>query len=93
MAMKVHDIIKLLEEDGWYLVATKGSYRQYKHSEKKGRVTVAGKPSADLHPKKHWGVYSSKPDWIRNKPACAMQLLSKGYREVTRPMYRICRAV
>jgi predicted RNA binding protein YcfA (HicA-like mRNA interferase family) len=51
MAMKVRDIIKILEDDGWYLIATKGSHRQYKHSEKKGRVTVAGKPSADLHPK------------------------------------------
>jgi predicted RNA binding protein YcfA (HicA-like mRNA interferase family) len=35
----------------WYLVATKGSHRQYKHPNKKGRVTIAGKLSATLHPK------------------------------------------
>ena len=50
-SMKVREIIKLLEEDGWYLVVTEGSHRQYKHSVKKGRVTIAGKMSATLHPK------------------------------------------
>jgi len=49
--MKVREVIKRLEDDGWYLVATRGSHRQYKHPTKKGRVTVAGKPSKDLHPK------------------------------------------
>jgi len=34
-AMKVRDIIRLLEDDGWYLVATKGSHKQYKHQTKK----------------------------------------------------------
>ena len=38
--MKVKEVIKLLENDGWYLVAQKGSHRQYKHSIKPGRVTV-----------------------------------------------------
>jgi len=38
--MKVKAIIKLLEKDGWYLVAQKGSHRQYKHPSKQGRVTV-----------------------------------------------------
>ena len=49
--MKVREVIELLEEDGWYLVATKGSHRQYKHAVKKGRVTIAGKMPATLHPK------------------------------------------
>jgi predicted RNA binding protein YcfA (HicA-like mRNA interferase family) len=48
--MKVHDAIKLIEADGWYLVATKGSHRQYKHPTKPGRVTIAGHPSDDLAP-------------------------------------------
>ena len=48
--MKVRDIIKLLERDGWYLVATKGSHRQYKHPTKVGRVTIAGHPNDDLAP-------------------------------------------
>lgn len=46
--MTVRDVIKLIEEDGWYLVTTKGSHRQYKHPTKPGRVTIAGHPSHDL---------------------------------------------
>ena len=48
--MKIGDVLDLLKRDGWYLVATKGSHRQYKHPAKPGRVTVAGKPSDDLAP-------------------------------------------
>jgi len=48
--MKVRDIIKLIEDDGWYLVVTKGSHRQCKHPSKLGRVTIAGHPSHDLAP-------------------------------------------
>jgi len=48
--MKVRDIIKLIEKDSWYLVATKGSHRQYKHPTKVGRVTIAGHPNDDLAP-------------------------------------------
>jgi predicted RNA binding protein YcfA (HicA-like mRNA interferase family) len=40
--MKVRDIIKLLEADGWYRVDTEESDRQYKHATKPGRVTIAG---------------------------------------------------
>lgn len=48
--MKVREMIQIITADGWYLARTRGSHRQYKHSEKKGKVTVAGKPGADLHP-------------------------------------------
>ena len=48
--MKVCDVIKMIERDGWYLVTTKGSHRQYKHPAKLGRVTIAGHPSHDLAP-------------------------------------------
>jgi predicted RNA binding protein YcfA (HicA-like mRNA interferase family) len=48
--VKVREIIRLLEDDGWFLVATKGSHRQYKHPLKPGRVTVAGKSADDLAP-------------------------------------------
>jgi predicted RNA binding protein YcfA (HicA-like mRNA interferase family) len=48
--MKVREILRMLEDDGWFLVATRGSHRQYKHPAKPGRVTVAGKPSDDLAP-------------------------------------------
>jgi predicted RNA binding protein YcfA (HicA-like mRNA interferase family) len=43
-------MIKLIENDGWYLVTTKGSHRQYKHSEKPGRITIAGHLTDDLAP-------------------------------------------
>jgi predicted RNA binding protein YcfA (HicA-like mRNA interferase family) len=36
--------------DGWYIAATRGSHRQFKHPVKNGRVTVPGKPSDDLAP-------------------------------------------
>ncbi|PJF25701.1 MAG: addiction module toxin, HicA family [Phototrophicales bacterium] len=49
--MKVHEIIKRLERDEWFLVATRGSHRQYKHPGRPGRVTIPDKLSADLHPK------------------------------------------
>ena len=48
--MKVRDIIKLIEADGWHVVATKGSHRQYKHAKKPGRVTIAGHPSDEMAP-------------------------------------------
>jgi predicted RNA binding protein YcfA (HicA-like mRNA interferase family) len=48
--MKVRDILRLLRDDGWIVVVTRGSHRQHKHLTKQGRVTVAGKPSDDLPP-------------------------------------------
>jgi predicted RNA binding protein YcfA (HicA-like mRNA interferase family) len=48
--MKIRDVLKLIAENGWYLVAMKGSHRQYKHPIKPGRVTIAGHPSDDLAP-------------------------------------------
>jgi len=49
--VKVRDVIKLIEADGWCYHSQRGSHRQYKHPAKPGRVTVAGKPSDDMHPK------------------------------------------
>jgi predicted RNA binding protein YcfA (HicA-like mRNA interferase family) len=46
--MKIRAMIKLIEKDGWYLDRTRGSHRQYRHDQKKGVVTIAGKPSDDL---------------------------------------------
>jgi predicted RNA binding protein YcfA (HicA-like mRNA interferase family) len=48
--MKIRDAIRLIEEDGWFVVATKGSHRQFKHPHKSGRVTIAGHPGDDLAP-------------------------------------------
>ena len=46
---KVRDVIKEIEDDGWFFVRQKGSHRQYKHPSKKGTVTIAGHPSLDLN--------------------------------------------
>ena len=48
--MKVREATRLVEDDGWYLVATRGSHRQYRHPSKPGRVTIAGNMNDDLAP-------------------------------------------
>lgn len=48
--MKVRDVIKLVEADGWYYVRTTGSHRHYKHSIKKGKVTIPGYLSDEMNP-------------------------------------------
>jgi len=50
MSIKVKDIIKMIEKDGWYLVTTKGSHRQYKNLNKPGRVTISGHLNDDIAP-------------------------------------------
>lgn len=40
----------MIEKDGWYLAATRGSHRQFKHPSKPGRVTIAGNTGHDLAP-------------------------------------------
>ena len=47
-AVKVRDVIDQLNAAGWTLATTRGSHRQFKHPDRPGRVTVAGKPSEDL---------------------------------------------
>ena len=48
MPIKVRELIKILERDGWFIVNQVGSHRQYKHPIKKGRVTVAGHLGDDV---------------------------------------------
>ena len=48
--MKVRDVIKCVEADGWYQVDIEGDHRQYKHSKKRGRVTIAGHLSEEVPP-------------------------------------------
>jgi predicted RNase H-like HicB family nuclease/predicted RNA binding protein YcfA (HicA-like mRNA interferase family) len=50
--MKISEIILLLEQDGWRLKRVSGSHRHFAHPTKPGLVTVAGKPSATLKPKR-----------------------------------------
>ena len=46
--MKVRDVIKRLEADGWFRIRSKSGHRQFKHDAKTGRVTVAGQLNVDV---------------------------------------------
>ena len=46
--MKVSEVIRLVTQDGWVLVRTRGSHRQYKHPQKKGLITISGRPSDEI---------------------------------------------
>ena len=48
--MKVREIIRLIEGDGWFLVVTRGDHRQFKHPRKPGRVTISGNLGRDMPP-------------------------------------------
>lgn len=49
--VKAREIVKIIQDDGWFLARTRGSHRQFHHSTKRGTVTVAGGANDDL-PKK-----------------------------------------
>jgi len=46
--MKVKEIIKIIEQNGWFMVRIKESHRQFKHDNKKGVVTIAGHLNDEL---------------------------------------------
>ncbi|MGN6369998.1 MAG: type II toxin-antitoxin system HicA family toxin [Phycisphaerae bacterium] len=46
--MKVREVIRLIERDGWFQVRQRGSHRQFHHSSKPGTVTVSGNPGLEM---------------------------------------------
>ncbi|MBA3964062.1 MAG: type II toxin-antitoxin system HicA family toxin [Chthoniobacterales bacterium] len=54
--MKVREIIKIIQDDGWSLARTRGSHRQFHHPTKRGTVTVAGGANDDLPKKTHYSI-------------------------------------
>jgi predicted RNA binding protein YcfA (HicA-like mRNA interferase family) len=48
MTMKVRQVVRLIEADGWRLVRQRGGHRQFKHATKPGRVTIAGNDGDDV---------------------------------------------
>ena len=46
--MKVREVIRRLQVEGWVLISTEGSHRQFKHPAKPGRVTVSGNLGDDM---------------------------------------------
>lgn len=51
--MRSRDVIKKLEDAGWFEVRQKGSHQQFRHAERPGTVTVP-------HPKSELGVGTLK---------------------------------
>jgi len=48
--MKVNDLIKHIEADGWVQARQRGSHRQFRHLTKPGTITISGKPNVDVPP-------------------------------------------
>ena len=48
LTMKVRDLIKILNADGWRQVRMRGSHRQFRHTSKSGTITVAGNENIDI---------------------------------------------
>jgi predicted RNA binding protein YcfA (HicA-like mRNA interferase family) len=48
--MKVREVIRLIEKDGWYQIRSRGDHRQYKHPTKSGLVTISGNQGRDMPP-------------------------------------------
>jgi predicted RNA binding protein YcfA (HicA-like mRNA interferase family) len=46
--MKVRDVIRLIEADGWRCLVVRGSHRQFKHPTKAGRVTISVHSGDDM---------------------------------------------
>jgi predicted RNA binding protein YcfA (HicA-like mRNA interferase family) len=46
--VKVREVVRHLNREGWVLVSTEGSHRQFKHPTKPGRVTVSGSLGDDM---------------------------------------------
>jgi predicted RNA binding protein YcfA (HicA-like mRNA interferase family)/predicted RNase H-like HicB family nuclease len=60
--MKVREILRILKEDGWFHVRTKGSHHHYRHPTKPGTVTVPGNPNHDLNPKTLGSIFK-QTEW------------------------------
>lgn len=67
MPLRVRDLIRIVERDGWFQVRQTGSHRQYHHPIKSGTVTIAGAPNVELPPKtlrsilRQAGIEEQKP--------------------------------
>ncbi len=79
--MKVRDVIKLVEADGWRQARVRGDHRQYKHPIKQGLVTVAGHFSDDVHPRTLISIFKQaqikKPKRLREDTAPFVDLESE----------------
>jgi predicted RNA binding protein YcfA (HicA-like mRNA interferase family) len=50
MPMKVRDVIRLLERQGWVEMRSRGSHRHFKHPKRASVITVPGNDGKELAP-------------------------------------------
>ena len=60
--IKVREVIRLLQDDGWELERRRGSHRQYRHPVKPGTVTLAGNLNEELKPNAVQYLSSGEPE-------------------------------
>ena len=66
--MKVREVIRILEKDGWVLNRIRGSHRQFVHPIKPGTTTVPGKESKDLPIELLHSIFDqAQLDWSKRK--------------------------
>ncbi len=51
MGVRVRELIRMVERNGWVQVRQRGSHRQFHHPDKPGTVTIAGAPGIEVPPK------------------------------------------
>ncbi len=61
--VKVREAIRRLLAEGWVLVRTTGDHRHYRHAEKPGTVTIAGKPNDQLQ-EGTWKSIQKQAGWL-----------------------------
>ena len=50
MPLKVREVIRLLERNGWKEIRSKGSHRHFRHPEQPHLITVPGNEGKELAP-------------------------------------------
>lgn len=76
--MKVRDVLKLIEEDGWYQVAQKGSHRQFKHPVKVSPGHCSGS-SVARDGQGHIGQHSQTGGFEMKEYAAVFEKTSNGW--------------
>jgi predicted RNA binding protein YcfA (HicA-like mRNA interferase family) len=52
------EIIKILEQDGWFLLGARGDHHYFKHKTKPGKITVPH-PEKDVDPKTAKSIFKA----------------------------------
>lgn len=72
MPLKVAELARIVERDGWVLARTRGSHRQYVRPTKPGKVTIASKPSKVIRASESVGsvhARAASPELLSEPPS------------------------